>query len=282
MRTSRSSSVQQARKALADRLRDIRKDAGITGPALALACGWSKSKCSRIENAITAPSAQDIRAWCVVCGADDQAPDLIAALKSVETMFTEWRRMEASGLKRAQESVLPLFEQTMHFRAYAPSILPGLIQTREYTTAILRATQKRRVAVDDVEEAVQVRMERQRIIYDSRKTFAWLLEESSLYASLGGPEVQAGQLGHLIACASMPNTSLGIIPRKTTRLSMAVEGFWIYDNTMAAVELVSGYLQLTTPSEVLMYVSRFQDLATDAVYGAEARALITEAIDTLG
>ncbi|MGA5818068.1 helix-turn-helix domain-containing protein [Kitasatospora sp. NPDC094028] len=282
MRTSRSSSVQQARKALAERLKEIRKDSGLTGPGLALACGWSKSKCSRIENAITAPSERDIRVWCRACGADDQAADLVASLHSVETMFTEWRRMEQSGLKRAQAMVLPLYERTTRFRAYTPGILHGLLQTRDYTRSVLQATQRRRVAVDDVEEAVQVRMERQEILRDHGKTFAFIIEEACLYHGLGGTEVAAGQLAHLIAVASLANVSLGIVPRGYSRHSMHVEAFSLYDSSQANVELVSGYLQITQPSEVAMYVSRFGELSADAVRGAAARTLITEAIDSLG
>ncbi|MFE3876373.1 helix-turn-helix domain-containing protein [Kitasatospora sp. NPDC059146] len=282
MRTSRSSSVQQARKALADRLREIRQDAHLTGPALALLCGWSKSKCSRIENAITAPSEKDIRDWCHACNADGQAEDLAASLRTVETMFTEWRRMERSGLKRAQEMVLPLYERTTRFRAYTPGILHGLLQTRDYTRSVPQATQRRRVAVNDVEEAVQVRMERQAILRDHGRTFAFIIEEACLHHGLGGPEVAAGQLAHLNIVASLANVSLGIVPRGLLRHSMQVEAFSIYDSAQVNVELVSGYLQITQPSEVGMYVSRFGELSTDAVHGAAARALISGALDSLG
>ncbi|WP_441248969.1 helix-turn-helix domain-containing protein [Kitasatospora sp. McL0602] len=281
MRTSRSSSVQQARKALADRLREIRKDAKHTGPALALLCGWHKSKVSRIENAITAPSEQDIRDWCRACEADDRAEDMVASLRTVESMFTEWRRMERTGLKHAQAAVLPLYERTTRFRSYSPGIVPGLIQTRDYTRSVLQATQRRRVAVDDVEEAVQVRMERQAILSDHGKTFAFLIEEASLYHGLGGPEVAAGQLSHLITVGSLANLSLGIIPRNMRRHSMQVEGFWIYDAAQVNVELVSGYLQITQPSEVGAYVARFGELAADAVYGADARLLVRAALGSI-
>ena len=71
-----SSTVQQARQEIAGRLREIRLDAGLTKRALAVEAGWHESKCSRIERALTPPSDADIRAWCGICGADDQAADL--------------------------------------------------------------------------------------------------------------------------------------------------------------------------------------------------------------
>lgn len=63
---------------------------------------------------------------------------------------------------------------------------------------------------------------------------------------------------------------------------MPVEGFWIFDSTQVNVELISGYLTITQPSEVGMYAETFEELAALAVYGAPARALITSAMDALG
>ncbi|MGI5259781.1 helix-turn-helix domain-containing protein [Streptomyces angustmyceticus] len=51
MPTSSSSSVQAARQVLADRLREMRRDAGLEGKQLAAACGWHPSKVSRIATA---------------------------------------------------------------------------------------------------------------------------------------------------------------------------------------------------------------------------------------
>jgi len=114
-----SSTVQQARQQVAERLREIRLDAGLTKRAVAVAAGWHESKCSRIENARTPPSDADIRAWCEACGASDQAADLIAASRAADSMWTQWRRLERPGLRRAQEAVIPLWESTREFRIYS-------------------------------------------------------------------------------------------------------------------------------------------------------------------
>ena len=57
----------------------------------------------------------------------------ITFLRTVEDMFVEWRRMERTGLRRAQEAVLPLWERTRLFRAYSSWLIPGAVQTRAYT-----------------------------------------------------------------------------------------------------------------------------------------------------
>lgn len=281
MAATSSSSVQQIRQLLANRLGELRRDAGLTGRDIATRCDWHPAKSSRIENAVTAPSAEDIRAWCRACDADDQVEDLIATMLAADGMWVEWRRMERAGLRAAQESVLPLYERTHQFRAYSSWLIPGLIQTADMTRAVLRAIQERRGLVDDVEEALAARMDRQRVLYGSRR-FAFLVEESVLRNSVGDAEVTSGQLHHLINVSGLPNVSLGIVPMRPGRARWPAEGFWIYDNAQVNVELVSGYLTITQPREIRMYEATFTELAAVAVYGARARELITAAVAALG
>ncbi|WP_275040689.1 helix-turn-helix domain-containing protein [Nocardiopsis gilva] len=271
--------MQRARRELAARLREIRIDAGMSGRDIARACGWHPSKSSRIENARTPPSAGDIRSWCRSCGAKDQAADLIELARMVDGMFVEWRRMERAGLGQAQEARLPLYERTRRFRSYSSWLVPGLIQTRGYTSAALHAIRQRRGLADDVEQAVTARMERQRVLYEGDRRFAFLVEESVLRTGVGGTEVMAGQLGHLITISSLPNVSLGVVPMRPDRDRWPAEGFWIYDTAQVNVELVSGYLTITQPREISLYAKAFDELAALAVYGPQARSLITSAID---
>lgn len=217
-----------------------------------------------------------------MCGAEDQTEDLIASLRTAEGMWVGWRRMERAGLKQAQEARLPLYQRTRRFRSYSSWLVPGMIQTQPYTTAALQAIQRRRGLVDDVAEAVAARMERQRVLYEGDRRFAFLVEESVLWAGIGGAEVMSGQLGHLISVASLPNVSLGVVPMTPDRERWPAEGFWIYDAAQVNVELISGYLTITQPSEVAMYADTFAELAALAVYGAPARALIASALGALG
>jgi len=246
-------------------------------------CGWHESKVSRIEHGKTSPSADDVRAWADKCNAADQTADLLASLESIEGMFIEWRRMERTGLRRAQESVWPLYERTRRFRTYSPWLIPGAVQTASYTRAVLRSIAQRRSLPDDVEDALKVRVERLRFLREGNRTFAVLVEEAVLRNIIGDADVMASQLGHLLTVGEFPSVSLGIIPMGIVRDAMwPVEDFWIYDNKQVNVELISGYLTITQPSEVAMYADAFARLADLAIVGAEARHLITAAIDALG
>ncbi|WP_435058616.1 helix-turn-helix domain-containing protein [Streptomyces sp. bgisy060] len=282
MPSSPSSSVVEARKALARRLKDLRRDAGLTGEELSARCGWGPSKTSRIQSADRAPSESDIRTWCTACGAEDQVPDLIAAARAVDSMYTEWRQMERSGLRAAQESVAALYERTRLLRVYASRVLPGMVQTRPYTTAVLRSIQRDRGTVDDVEEAVQVRMDRQSALLNGRHRFGLLIEEYVLRAAVCDAAAMAGQLEHLMAVSARPFVSLGVIPLGTGRPHLPAEDFYLFDESEVAVELTSGYLRITQPTEIADYTRTFHHLAGMAVHGAQARALVRSAIATLG
>lgn len=276
-------SVQKARERLAARLAETRKDAGINSRELARRLGWYESKVSRIVNAITPPSEEDIRAWCVACDAEREIPGLIASLRLAEGAYVEWRRMERAGLRAAQESVLPLYERTRRFKGYSSSVLPGMTQTRAYTKAVLRNIQSYRGLVDDVEAAVAVRMDRQRLLDTRGKTFAFVLEEQVLWTRVVDEETMAGQLGHLLTImTTRPNVSLGIIPRTARRERSPGESFWIHDTAQASVELTGAYLTIKEPREITLYEQAFADYAALAVYGSGVRKLIASAVDALG
>ncbi|WP_053203984.1 helix-turn-helix domain-containing protein [Jiangella muralis] len=281
MAVSPSSSVQQARQLIADRLRELREQAGLTGRAHAQACGWHPAKTSRIENNRTAPSADDIRIWCRACGAQDRAGDLVESLRAAEGMFVEWRRITRSGLYQAQQVRASVYERTRRFRSYSSWLVPGMIQTPTYVESVLRAVRHREGLIDDVDKAVAARLERQRLLTDGRRVFAFIIEESVLRAGVGGPDVMRDQLHYLGEVGSLPNVSLGIIPALDDRERWPVEGFWLYDNAQVNVELVSSYLTITQPSEVSLYADTFAQLAELAVYGGDARTLIRAAADSL-
>ncbi|MGH3839716.1 MAG: helix-turn-helix domain-containing protein, partial [Pseudonocardiaceae bacterium] len=127
-----SNQAQLAREAFGARLRDLRKDAGLTGRALADLTGWQLSKISKIEHGKQNASEDDIRAWCRHGNAEDQILDLIATVRHIETMWLEWRRTLQTGVKVRQQRSLSLYRKTKTFRVYQPTVVWGTLQTAEY------------------------------------------------------------------------------------------------------------------------------------------------------
>jgi hypothetical protein len=280
---SPSSSVQRARQQLAERLRDLRRDAGMDGRALSAAAGWNPAKTSRIETAKQAPSEADIAVWCRICRAEREVPDLIAASRAADSMYVEHRRLNRGGMRRRQESVRPMYERTKLFKAYCPSVVPGWLQTPEYAAALLSSITEFRGTPDDVAESVAARMSRNRIIRSGNHRFVLLLEETVLRYRIGGTDVMAAQLARLADAAALPAVTLGVIPFATPeRPAWPLEQFTVFDDERVHVELLSAHVTVTAPSEITLYVRAFERLARLAVYRDAMQALIAEAITALG
>ncbi|WP_327323821.1 helix-turn-helix transcriptional regulator [Streptomyces sp. NBC_01210] len=281
MTESASSSVQSARAALAERLREVRLDAGITKRELAARCGWHESKSSRIESAKTPPSDADIRLWCLACGADGQAPDLVAANRQADSMYVQWRRLQRTGLKRLQQADLPLYKRTKHLKVYCSNVVPGFLQTPGYATALLQAIATFRGLPDDVAEAVNARMDRSRLVRQGNRRLAIVIEEGVLHYRIGDAGTMAGQLGSLLSVMDLPSVSLGVIPAGAERSMWPIETFTVFDDERVHHEPLSASVKITAPDEVVQYLKAFGELHRQAVYGAEARALIVRAIEAL-
>lgn len=282
MPSSPSSSAQSARAAVAARLRELRLDAGLSGRELAALCEWHPAKNSRVENGKGTLSDSDIRAWCVACGAEDQADDLIVASRTADQMYVAWKRLHRTGLRHLQESYVPLFERTRRFRIYCSRVVPGFLQTEGYATELLTTIARFRQAPDDVSDAVQARLARSHIIHRGDHRFGLLLEEDVLYYRFGDASVMADQLSYLLAMITLPSVSLGIIPRTASRRMWPLETFSMFDDAQVEVELLTAQVNVTQPSEISMYAQAFGELSTMAAYGQNARVLIMKALGSLG
>ncbi len=276
-----TTSADQARASLGIRLRDIRRDAGLSGTELARLSGWQSSKITKIEHGRQTPSEDDLRAWCDHCRAPAELPDLIAAVRSIETQFAEWRRIIRGGIRRRQQASAAVYERARLFRIYEPAVVPGLLQTHEYAVAVLSTSINFFRVPDDAEEGATARVERQRVLTHGDRRFHMVLGEQALHTSVGGTEVMIGQLEHLLAVLKLPRLRLGIIPMDAPYRVPLNNGFWILDEALVQFDTYSAELSLVRPDEIALYGRAFERLAALAVYGAEARGIIAEALNQL-
>ncbi|AZK94625.1 MULTISPECIES: helix-turn-helix domain-containing protein [Streptomyces] len=282
MSASRSSNAQTAREAIAARLGTIRRNAELTGQELALRCGWSPAKSSRIERARTPASDADIRAWCKACGAEDETVDLIAVNQQADQMYVHWQKLHRHGMRRAQEEAVPLYTGTRRFRVYCSNVIPGILQTETYAAALLSTIAAFQGTPDDSKSAATSRVERSRVLHEGNRRLALLLEETVLRYRIGNDATMVSQLGYLLAVMALPNVSLGVIPFTAQRRVWPLEAFYLFDNRQVSVELLTAAVNVSAPSEVATYAQAFSELSEIAVHGAAARALISEAINSIG
>lgn len=272
--------VQDARAALGERLRELRRNAGLTGRQLAEALSWPASKVSKLENGRQQPTDVDIRGWTDATGRADATESLLTALQTLEEQHAEWQRPLRRGMRAHQDTVIARDARTRMFRAFEPTVVPGLLQTPDYA----RARFEQGIAefgAHDVDEAVAARMRRQEMLYRADKRFHLVLTEATLRYSLCPAEVMLGQLDRLIALAALPTVQLGVLGFGTSCSVAPLHGFWLYDDDRVVVETYSAELTLAQPQEIELYTRTFDAFAADASYGREARAIITAVIDHL-
>ncbi|MEV6156042.1 helix-turn-helix transcriptional regulator [Nonomuraea sp. NPDC052129] len=275
------STYERARDALGIRLRELRRDARLTGQQLAEAHGWHRTKIYKIEGGKQTPSDADLEAWAATCHVPEQTPELIAALRSLEGQYVEFRRMFRRGMAAQQQTFAEAEAEAAIIRNFESCFVPGLLQTPEYARYRLQEAITSDGAHDDLDESVAARMARQQILYAPGRRFHFVITESVLRLQLCPPEVLAGQLDKLAVASTLRTVRFGVIPFTAAFPVAPVHGFWIFDDRWVSVETVTAALTVTQAPEVGTYLRTFARLADVAIYGREARALIENIADGL-
>lgn len=276
-----TSAAQRAKQAFGSRLREIRQDAGLTGRQLAELTGFHFTKISRVEHGAQGLPDADIRTWCHACGASDEIPALIAQARAADSLYREWKRQARSGLRRLQETIGPLYEQTRLFRIHEHWSIPGLLQTAAYSDESMAYWSGLLKLPDDREAATAARLERQRVLRSGDHQFMFLLAEQTLYTRIGTVETMVEQLDRVLGVTALANVSIGIIPASAGLGAHTQTSFWIFDDDLVKVETLTAALDITRHDEIEIYVTVFDQMRRAARYGRSARALILKARDEL-
>ncbi|WP_067475185.1 Scr1 family TA system antitoxin-like transcriptional regulator [Nocardia amamiensis] len=89
-------------------------------------------------------------------------PDLIATLRNVEAAYVEWKRI--AGIKRKQQQLHTLEEETRLTRWFEPVIVPGLLQTPDYMRALLGKVTAFYGHDEPLDDGIAARLERQQVL----------------------------------------------------------------------------------------------------------------------
>lgn len=189
----------------------LRERCGLTQTQVAERAGVSKATVSRYE------AWQDrarIR-WATVKALADaceaSAEEREALVRVVKSQSDGWW----VGNSAVPEWIDPLvsFEHEAEYEhVYANNVVPGLLQTRSYATAIHRASELR-TPNEQVERMVDARMQRQSILDREAALHLWvILDEAVLRRIVGDEAVMAEQLDHLYEMTQRPNIDIQLLP----------------------------------------------------------------------
>jgi transcriptional regulator with XRE-family HTH domain len=242
--------VEEARNALGQRLRELRRQAQLSGKELAESLSWQPSKVSKIENGKQTPTDDDVKAWTRATNTERETEALLASLHTLEVQHAEWQRVLKAGMVG---HLLELSEQdtkTKLYRSFEPAVVPGLLQTPEYARALFsRAVTVHRVP-NDVTDAVAKRMQRQEMLYRTDKAFHFVITEGTLRNRVCSVDILLGQLDRLVSLTSLRNVRLGVIGYETQYVVDPRHGFMMYNADLVRVETYSAELNLRQPHEI--------------------------------
>ena len=271
---------------LAQALRELRHDAGLTQDSVAARMGWHTSKLFRLENA-RSPQVDwlDVKELMDMYGVRSPHREALIQLARDARMRGWWTpyRDVFTG------SYVALEDESSAMRLYCPELVPGLLQTEDYARAVIRAV---RPGYDDesVERRVTARLTRQKMLLDraSPPELELVLNEAVLRRLVGSGPVMAAQLRALAASAGRPRVTLRVLPFSAGAHASLEGGFVLIefpeetDPDVVYVEGIMGDLYLESVEELKRYQSAFERIQAVALTPEESLTFISAMSRQLG
>jgi transcriptional regulator with XRE-family HTH domain len=190
-------------------LRKLREAARITQKQVAEQLEWSVSKVIRIENGTSKVGVTDLKALLNIYGvtsSDEIDPLLDEARASRKSVWwTPYRPhidpqlyvfigYEASAVRICQ---------------YQALAMPGLIQTRDYTRALVSGFGDSKTEID---RGIDIRAKRQGIVTEGGPELRFIIDEAVLLRFVGDPEIMIEQWEKILEKAKLSNVSVRVLP----------------------------------------------------------------------
>jgi transcriptional regulator with XRE-family HTH domain len=196
------------RRELASRLRELRKQAGLTVEDVARELLCSPPKISRIETGTRSPTLRDVRDLCRLYHVSDAEQASLMTIAREAKQQGWWNKFDDLGI----DLLIGLEMDTRRISAHDSSFVPWAFQTEQYARAIIRGVLPR---IDDriLEERVAARMTRQEILRSPEPPYLWsLIDESALRRAIGGASLMRDQLSKILETAAASNVTMQVVP----------------------------------------------------------------------
>ena len=254
------------RRRLAGELRRLREVAGLTAEELARKTGMSRPKLSRFETADRVPSVPDVSTILSALGIEgDLWHDLVQMAK--DAAERGWWESYGADMGDRQAIYANLEHGAVHVREYQLFVVPGLLQTKDYTRARVElALKQSRLPATNLDRSVEAKMMRQRMLArPDGPRYEAVIDEVAVRRSAAPPEVMRGQLLHLAELAEgADRTMVRVLPQRAElrdfwlpRSPFSLYRFRGGDPDAAAVDTETTDLVYTAANEVDPYVELY-------------------------
>lgn len=253
-----------------------RAELGYSQETLAEAVGASPSAVARWEQGVTSPRP---------AYRSRLAEALQATLPELERLVNGAGPVEINGhaVPGWLDHYASLEQGAARLQTFDPITLPGLLQTAEYATAVMRSNW---VEVSDevIAQRVAARMQRQAVLearLPQPLELLAVIDESILLRPTGGPDTMVRQLDYLLDRGALPTVRLQVMPLAADAVHMAsFGGFQLFSKEgagvpfMACTEDLTGINYLNRPQMIEPHSELFDHLSRMALSPKQSAELI--------
>jgi transcriptional regulator with XRE-family HTH domain len=203
-----------ARRRLRTELRNARMDRELTQDYVAKAMEWSLSKMNRIEQAKSGISVTDLRALLSVYGiTDEKQTEELLVLARASRQVPWWRKRYGHVASEVFLQLIDFESAASAISQFEPALVPGVLQTDEYASAVLKTFYADESSADRVAALFELRAKRRKLLTsDDAPQFTFIMDESVIRRVVENSSVMTQQFMHLIDVAKLPNVMIQILP----------------------------------------------------------------------
>lgn len=262
-----------SRRRLGRRLREMRERAGLTLEEAAPRLEKTRSSLCRIENGQT---RADVHLLKSMMDLYDVRDDELLDLSRAAAKKAWWQPYGLADLGYVDAET-----EACGVREFSLGIVPGLLQTEDYTRALMLGMNGRRTE-EQLRNQITVRQIRQERLTDDHYPLELVavVDEAALYRPVGGPEVMRAQLARLAEVAALDRVSLQVLPFAVGVHAAMVGPFIVLefpdpgDPDLLYVEYPTGALQAENDGQVREARLRHEQLCARALPPEESAGLV--------
>lgn len=266
------------RRQLGAMMRKLRARKGLTLEEAGRLVGASKATISRYETQSGPVKWLVVDALCREYGATDAERTAVVGLAK-DAKQQGWWSSFADSIPESMNLLLTLEDEAVREDHFSCVYVPGLLQTRDYSTALQQANEVR-LEPTEIERLVDIRMKRQEIFTRPKPPHLWaILDESVLRRVVGSPEIMKEQLGRLLKANESTYVTLQVLPFSKGAHCAALGSFVIIGGNEPTLDVVyvdfhTGSLFLEKDEELERYRLAFEYLRAQALDMEASSSLI--------
>ncbi|MFB7448552.1 helix-turn-helix domain-containing protein [Streptomyces sp. NPDC056194] len=266
------------RRQLGVTMRRLRTRSGMTLEEAGLLVAMSKATISRYETQAGPVKWPVVDALCRAYGATEAERNAVVALAK-DAKQQGWWNSFADAIPESMNLLLTLEDEAVREDHFSCVYVPGLLQTRDYSTALQQANELR-LGQQEIDRLVDIRMKRQEILTRSQPPHLWaILDESVLRRVVGSPEIMRAQLERLLIENESPHVTLQVLPFSKGAHAASLGSFVILGGAEPSLDVVyvdlhTGSLFMETEAELDRYRLAFEYLRAQALDMEASSSLI--------